>query len=138
MTKMRTKDWGLLGGGAAVSLVAAYLAHAGSIGQSTVSTLTTWVPRLSVVVILLGVLFIYLARDLLGGQVSRNLEVVASGFLIYGLVYWPHKIAWHGSGEPSWLGVSAGAWQTFFHLLTVSTLVIVAYGFYLFWQMGKE
>lgn len=135
---MKPLDWGLIGVGSALSLGAGYLAHVGMMGQATIDVLATWLPRLSVVAILLGVLFIYLSRDRLGGSVSRNLSVIASGFLIYGLIYWPHKVSWHGTGEPAWLGLSPGAWQTTFHLLTVSTLVIVAYGFYLFWQMAQE
>lgn len=138
MTKMKSLDWGLIGGGILLSLIAGYLAHIGSLSRATVDALAMWLPRFSIVVILMGVVFIYLSRDRLGGSVSRNLSVVAAGFLIYGFIYWPHKVSWHGTGEPAWLGISAGAWQTTFHLLTVSTLVIVAYGFYLFWQMAQE
>lgn len=134
---LKTQDWLVIGGGFLLSLVGGYAAHSGMLAAGQVSTITGFLPKLTILVLTAGIAFVFLSRDLLGGDTARNLEVVASGFLIYALLYYPHKIMWHGGGEPGWIGLNPGAWQTFFHLFTVITLVIVAYGFYLFWQMGR-
>lgn len=139
---LENKDYAVIGGGILLSFAAAFAAEAGILSSSFVGQLTGLLPQLTLLVILAGVGFVYLSRDLLGGDISRNLEVIATGFLIYALIWWPHKIWWHGTGfggeMPAWIGISAGAWQTFFHLLTATTVAIAGYGFYLFWKMGQE
>jgi hypothetical protein len=138
---LETRDLAVIVGGVLISLVGGYAAHSGVLAQGQVDSLTFVLPHLTMLVLFVGVLFVILSRDLLGGDTARNLEVIASGFLIYAVLYYPHKEMWHGAGfggdKPAWLIFSSGAWQTFFHFFTVVTLVIVAYGFYLFWQMGQ-
>lgn len=138
MADMTTNDMGLLGGGLLITLAATYMAQTGMLSEATIGLITTWLPRLTVVVILGAAALIYRSRTLYGGEIERSLEIISAGFLIYGVVYWPHKIGWHGANEPAWISISAGAWQTFFHFLTVTTLGIVAYGFYRFWRIGQE
>jgi hypothetical protein len=133
---MKGRDWGLIIGGIAVSLGAAFWANASGLAAGDI-TGTQWIPRLAVVAVLVGALFAYLARDFYGGTVARGLHIIGIGFLIYGIIWWPHKIGWHGGGEAAWLGIIEPAWQTFFHLLTVITLGIVAYGFYWIWRGGQ-
>lgn len=123
---MKTVDKGIVAGGVVLSFILAFL----EVG------FTGFFPELSVVVILIGGVLAYMARDYYGGQIGRGLEVLAAGFIIYGVLWWPHKIGWHGGGTPAWAGIIEPAWQTFFHLLTVITLGIVAYGFYTLWQVG--
>jgi hypothetical protein len=139
---LEKQDLAVIGGGLLVSFIAAFAAEAQLISSSLVSAITGLLPRITLVVILAGVAFVYLSRDLLGGEVVRRLEVIAVGFLIYAVIWWPHKIWWHGSGMggemPGWLFFSPGAWQTFFHLLTASAIATTGYGFYLFWKMAEE
>jgi hypothetical protein len=134
---LTAQDWTVVSGGVIFSLLGGYAAHSGMIATNTVDTVTGLLPKLTMLILVVGVAFVFLSRDLLGGDTARNLEVIASGFFLYALLYYPHKVMWHGHNEPGWLGLAPGAWQTFFHLFTVVTLVIVAYGFYLFWQMGR-
>lgn len=137
-----TRDIAVIGGGILVSILAAVAAQTGVLTESMVSAISGLLPKLTLLVILAGVSFVYLSRDLLGGEIVRRLEVIAAGFLLYAIVWWPHKIWWHGSGfggeMPGWLGIAPGAWQTFFHLITASAIAITGYGFYLFWQMAQE
>lgn len=139
---LELRDYLLIGGGISASLALAVATEIGLLSESTISVVTGLLPKLTLLVILAGVSFVYLSRDLLGGEIVRRLEVIAVGFLIYAVIWWPHKIWWHGSGYggemPGWLGLSPGAWQTFFHLTTASAIGITGYGFYLFWQMAQE
>jgi hypothetical protein len=121
-----------------ISFLGAYFAGIGLISSSMVSFLTEWIPKATIIMIIIGIGFSYLARDLWGGQIARRLEVIGTGFLIYALIWWPHKEMWHSAGEPAWLAISPGAWQTGFHLMTVTAFGVVSYGFYLFSNIGGE
>lgn len=148
---MERQDWLVVGGGLLVSLGAALWADSQGLAAADIG-FSGLLPKIAVVVLLAGAIFAYLAKEFYGGTVNRGLTVIASGFLIYGVLYWPHKggvpvlaslglpllEGWHGSGTPAWFGIIEPAWQTFFHLLTVITLGFVAYGFYLIWRSGKQ
>lgn len=87
-------------------------------------------------VLLAGLVLVYLARDRYGGEVGRNLEIIGTGVGLLGL-FW---IAWAGyfaAGFPAW-GVTSAFWSTFISLGIVTTFLITAYGFYLFWKAGSE
>ncbi|MFB6159283.1 MAG: hypothetical protein ABEJ95_06540 [Candidatus Nanohalobium sp.] len=83
-----------------------------------------------------GLVFIYKARDQLGGETARSLEVLGLGLLIYVLAYWP-SYKWSVAGSPAWLGLSTEFWSILFALGNFVGLGIVAYGFYTFWEMGQ-
>lgn len=140
---LEQKDYGIIFGGLLLSFVGAFLAEAGILGSSMVGTLTGLLPKLTVLVILVGLVFAYLSRDLLGGEVVDNLDVIAVGFLIYAVIWWPHKMVYHadalgGAAESMFGLLSAGAWNVFFHTLTAAVFGIVSFGFYRFWEMSQE
>jgi hypothetical protein len=137
MTSLGRQDGAVLLAGLAAVGGATVWAQLGGLASSDIGFASV-LPKVTVVVALLGAVFAYMARDFYGGGFNRGLEVVASGFLIYGIIWWPHKVGWHGGGTPAWLGVIEPAWQTFFHLLTAITLGIVSYGFFLLWKEGKR
>jgi hypothetical protein len=83
-----------------------------------------------------GLYFIYKARDDLGGQTARRLEILGTGLLVFVLAYWP-SYTWSTVGSPEWLGLTTGFWSMLFGLLNFVGLGIVAYGFYEFWDMGQ-
>lgn len=134
---LENREWGVVLGGVVVSLGAAFWANSNGLAAADVSWIS-WLPKIAVLVVFLGAVFAYLSRDFYGGEVARSLEVIAAGFMIYAVIWWPHKMWWHGGGTPAWGGIIEPAWQTFFHLLTAVTLLIVAYGFYLFWQSADK
>lgn len=140
---LNNKDYGFILGGILLSFLGAFAAEAGVLGASLVSTLGTWLPRLTILVILVGLAFVYLSRDLLGGEIAKNLEVVAAGFLIYAVTWGPHKMGYHtgalGGAEASIFGVfTPGAWNVFWHTLVAATFGVVSFGFYRFWEMSQE
>lgn len=130
-------------GGVLLSFLGAFAAEAGILSSSLVGTITGLLPKLTIIVILVGMAFVYLARDLLGGEVVDNLDVIASGFLIYALIWWPHKMVYHaaafGGKGASLFGIfTSTTWNVFFHTLTGVLFAISAFGFYRFWQMSQE
>lgn len=140
---LRNQDYAVVLGGILLSFLGAFAAEAGVLSSSLVGSITGLLPKLTVLVILVGILFVYLSRDLLGGEVVQNLEVVAAGFLIYGVMWWPHKMGYHadafGGSMASFFGIfSTGAWNVFFHTLTAAVFGIVSFGFYRFWEMSQE
>lgn len=140
---LNNRDYGIIFGGVLLSFLGAFAAEAGLLGSSLVGTITGLLPKLTILVILVGLAFVYLSRDLLGGEVVQNLEVVATGFLIYAVIWWPHKMGYHaeawGGAASSILGIfSPGAWNVFFHTLTAAVFGLVSFGFYRFWEMSQE
>ncbi|AOV94692.1 hypothetical protein AQV86_02085 [Nanohaloarchaea archaeon SG9] len=140
---LNSQDYGIIGGGILLSFLGAFATEAGIINASLAGTITTWLPRITVLTILVGIVFVYLSRDLLGGEIVQNLEVVATGFLIYAVTWWPHKMGYHaealGGAASSIFGVfTTGAWNVFFHTLTAAVFGLVSFGFYRFWEMSQE
>jgi hypothetical protein len=140
---LNNKDYGAILGGIILSFLGAFAAEAGVLSSSLVTTITGLLPKLTILVILVGLVFVYLARDLLGGEIVNNLEVVAAGFLIYAVTWWPHKMGYHaealGGAAASIFGVfTPGAWNVFWHTLVAATFGVVSFGFYRFWEMSQE
>lgn len=86
--------------------------------------------------LLVGAIFIYLARDNYGGVMARNMEVVGTGLTILG-VTWVAFAGFFAAGFPAW-GVTPAFWTVLLALLVTTSFLIVAYGFYLFWKLGRE
>lgn len=83
-----------------------------------------------------GLYFIYLARDLLGGETARHLEVIGIGLLVFVLAYWP-SYTWSTAGNPAWLGFGSAFWSMLFGVGNIVGFAIITYGFYSFWKMGR-
>lgn len=83
-----------------------------------------------------GLYFIYKARDQIGGDTARRLEILGIGLTVFVLAYWP-SYTWTTLGNPEWLGLTTGFWSMLFGLMNFVGLGIVAYGFYEFWDMGQ-
>lgn len=140
---LRNQDYAVILGGVLLSFLGAFAAQAGILSSSLVGSITGILPKLTILVILVGLAFVYLARDLLGGNVVDNLDVIASGFLIYAVIWWPHKIAYHGAllggkGASMFGFFTPTTWNIFFHTLTGVLFAIASFGFYRFWQMSQE
>lgn len=87
-------------------------------------------------VLLLGGIFIYLARDKYGGTIARNLEVSGLALGILGVTW----VAWAGffaAGFPAW-GVTPAFWTAFLGTLITLMFLVAAYGFYLFYKLGEQ
>lgn len=86
--------------------------------------------------VLVGLSFVYLSRDNLGGETSENLTVLGVGLFVFVVSYWPSYV-WSTAGNPAWFGLTTGFWNILFGMLNLVGFGIVAYGFYNFWDMGR-
>lgn len=86
--------------------------------------------------VLVGLAFVYLSKDNLGGETAKNLEVLGIGLFVFVVSYWPSYV-WSTAGNPAWAGMSTGFWSVLFGMLNIVGFGIVAYGFYGFWDMGR-
>lgn len=82
--------------------------------------------------LMLGAYFIYRARQRLGGQFERNLEVVGISLAVLGIA-WVVFAGYFAAGFPPW-GVSSAFWATFLGTLIALMFMTAGYGFYLFWK----
>jgi len=130
---MERQDKAVIGVVLVVTVLAGVWAQLMGIGTEV----DAFIDYFTVIATLGSVGFIYLSRDLLGGDIARNLEVIGTGLFLYVLVYWS-SYHWDVAGNPEWLGITGPGWNVFFSLATLVTFGFVTYGFYLFWQMGKE
>ncbi|TYL37203.1 hypothetical protein CV102_17960 [Natronococcus pandeyae] len=76
-----------------------------------------------------------------GGEIGRNLQLIALGLLFFMAAIVPH-IEWHIRGAPEplgppMLGLSSAWWGGFFHVFTIISWVIIIYGFYRFWRLAR-
>lgn len=130
---MKRQDKVVIAGSILVAIFAGLWAQAMGIGTEV----DALIDYFTVIAVIASLGFIYMSRDLLGGSVARNLEVVGTGLFLYVLVYWS-SYQWAVAGSPAWLGVTVPGWNLFFNLVTLVTFGFVSYGFYLFWQLGEE
>ena len=140
---LNNKDYGVILGGVLLSFLGAFATEAGIISSSLAGTITGVLPQITILTILVGLVFVYLARDLLGGEIVDNLDVISAGFLIYAITWWPHKQFYHadalGGSEAAIFGIGTpGAWNVFFHTLVAALFGLVSFGFYRFWEMSQE
>lgn len=76
-----------------------------------------------------------------GGEIGRNLQIVALGLVFFMVSIVPH-VEWHVRGAPgplgpAMMGLSPAWWAGFFHVLTIVSWVVMIYGFYRFWQLAR-
>lgn len=129
---MRTSDKQVVGGAIAFAVLAALWAQFMGLEPAA----DAFIDFLTFAAVAGGLYFIYKARDQLGGETARRLEILGIGLLVFVLAYWP-SYTWATVGNPEWLGLSTGFWSMLFGLANFVGLGIVAYGFYEFWDMGQ-
>lgn len=135
MDVLERKDWYVLGTGIALGLIGAVLAQLGYVGLEAEILLGFAM----VIPILPALAFLYFTRKLWGGDVARYLDFIGVGLIIT-LVMFPIHLQWHmaelaAGSIPAW-GISPNFWYMFFHGMTAHSFVLIAYGFYLFWDSG--
>lgn len=130
---LRKFDYYLGIGGLVFALIAGLLVALIPQKAPIIDLATNYVPSL---VMLVGLVFIYLGRKHLGGQLARCLEVVGIATAILMIMWIPHFV-WHVLGMADIWGFSAGFWLAFFHISTGAAFVLYMYGFFLFYQAGS-
>jgi len=86
--------------------------------------------------VIAGLIIIFKALQIWEGEFSRSLDVIAVAFVCFMLVFIPHNY-WHVVlGSQEWLGFTAPALGSFFHIFQAAAGVYFIYGFYLVWKLG--
>jgi xanthosine utilization system XapX-like protein len=129
MMEFTTRDWQIFGGGLGIVIVASILAHRMQAPIQVEMILDT-------IVTLLGVsvgYFAYKTSKTYGGGVARYVSIMALGVVYYSLTLMPHVMTHIGMLS---VPVPKMAFFYWMHITTIWAFILVAYGFYLFWDGG--
>lgn len=134
---LEKRDYQVIAGAILLPLIAGFL----TMGIESLMTIVLIIVAMTVaagLAVFIGLYAIYKGRSLYGGEVARNLEIIALGFLLFMVSYIPHTL-WHVMGFPDALGpdwsIFSSAWWTgFFHIGAIAFFLISTYGFYRFWR----
>jgi hypothetical protein len=89
------------------------------------------------VVIFSSLYFVYNGIELAGGKVGRAMSLVGFGVGYYGIYILPHL--YYHIAEPEMIGpFNAASVELFLHASTSLTFFVIAWGFYILYQGGKE
>lgn len=127
---LRKNDYALLGGGALIVLLAAYIVPNFVQDPMNIEAYTRIIVG---AIILYGIFAINSAIQSWAGELARYLQLIGIGLGILMLSWIPH-IGWHLRGSPAWLGMGPAFWITLFHGMTVLAFLSASYGFHLFWK----
>lgn len=131
---LRKKDYYVLSAFLVISIISGFFMDFAQ-GELLVSIhdATFYIPGLALI---LGLAFIYFARDKYGGVIARNLEIVGAGVGLAG-VFWVAYAGLFAAGFPAW-GVTPAFWATFLSMSLVTSFLVTSYGFWMFWKLGEE
>lgn len=137
MTNLKKRDFYIVLAAVLLPLISGFLAM-GIQDLMTVVLIIVAMTLAAALAVIIGVYAIYKGRGTYGGEVARNLEIIALGFLLFMIAYIPHTL-WHVMGLPDALGpgwslLSSAWWAGFFHIGAIAFFLISTYGFYRFWK----
>ncbi|MFB6180925.1 MAG: hypothetical protein ABEJ93_03535 [Candidatus Nanohalobium sp.] len=122
------KDYAIMTGGLTIAVLGGVARQVGLISSSVTQLIT-------LLVLITAPVSIYSGRKLWGGEVAKNMELVAIGLGAVILHRIP-ELLW-GSKFLAQLGLSDPFWKGFFNFLGAVGFAIVSYGFYGFWKVAK-
>jgi hypothetical protein len=122
------EDYVILTGGLGVAVAGGVARQLGLISASLTQLIT-------LLVLVTAPVSIYSGRKLWGGEMAKNMELVAIGLGAVILHRIP-EIIW-GSGFLEEIGLASAFWVGFFNFLGAVGFAIVSYGFYRFWKLAK-
>lgn len=129
---MRDNDKLFVAGAIAITVLAGLWAQVMGLEPAA----DAFIDFLTFAAVAVGLVFVYKARDELGGETARSIELLGIGLLVFVLAYWP-SYTWSTVGNPEWLGMTTGFWSMLFGLANFVGLALVTYAFYTFWEMGQ-
>lgn len=134
---LKQNDYLVMGLLAALSGIAGYT----SLMATEPVLVEKWLDRGTILVVLFSILIIYKAKQEVEGDLVRDLELIGIGLAIYMFIYLPH-IIWHITGQnPVEIGsvmIPANFLFGFFHALTISSFILIGYGFYNLWVNQRD
>ncbi|MFB6174791.1 MAG: hypothetical protein ABEJ87_02340 [Candidatus Nanohalobium sp.] len=122
------EDYAIMTGGLAVAVMGGMARQMGFISVKTTKLIT-------LIVLLFAPVSIYSGKKLWGGEIAKDMELVAIGLGAV-IIHRLPEILW-GSKFSDSLGLSDPFWKGFFNFLGAVGFAIVSYGFYRFWKLAN-
>lgn len=125
---MDREDYVIMTGGLTVAVAGGIARQIGLIDSSMTQLLT-------ILVLVTAPVSIYSGKKMWGGEMAKNMELVAIGLGAV-IVHRIPEILW-GSQFLQALGLTSPFWKGFFNFLAAVGFAIVSYGFYRFWKVAQ-
>ncbi len=122
------EDYAIMTGGLAVAVVGGIARQIGLISGTATQLIT-------LVVLLFAPVSIYSGKKLWGGEMAKNMELVAIGLGAV-IIHRVPELIW-GSQFLQSIGLTSPFWKGFFNFLGAVGFAIVSYGFYRFWKLAQ-
>ncbi|MFB6115550.1 MAG: hypothetical protein ABEK04_04590 [Candidatus Nanohalobium sp.] len=122
------EDYAIMTGGLTVAVAGGIARQFGLINSDMTQLLT-------ILVLVTAPVSIYSGKKMWGGEMAKNMELVAIGLGAV-IIHRIPEILW-GAEFPQILGLTSPFWQGFFNFLATVGFAIVSYGFYRFWKVAQ-
>ncbi|AOV94308.1 hypothetical protein AQV86_00070 [Nanohaloarchaea archaeon SG9] len=127
------EDLNIFALGTALVLVLTFLVN--FLGLETASV---YVIDVIPVLLVLGTVYYSLnTQEFLGGEIGRNMSVIAVGLAVYGLTFHMINLPYQVLGHPTTIGLSSSFWLTLTNSLQIFGVSTTAIGFYLMWRESQ-
>jgi hypothetical protein len=127
-SKMDREDYAIIFGGIAIAILGGILRHLYILDGGAIYLLT-------LVVILTAPISIYSGKKVWGGEMAKNMELVAIGLGAVIINRIPQVV--YQINALDFFGLSIRFWAGFFNFLGAVGFAIVSYGFYKFWKVAQ-
>lgn len=127
-SKMEREDYIIIFGGLAIAILGGILRHLYILDGGVIYVLT-------LLVILTAPISIYSGKKVWGGEMAKNMGLVAIGLGAVIINRIPQVV--YQVNALDIFGLSIRFWAGFFNFLGVVGFAIVSYGFYKFWKVAK-
>ncbi len=125
---MGKQDYMIIFGGLAVAVLGGILRHLYILDGGAIYILT-------IAVLLTAPISIYAGKKVWGGEMAKNMELVAIGLGAVIINRIPQVT--YTVNQLDFLGLSIRFWAGFFNFLGAVGFAIVSYGFYRFWKVAQ-
>jgi len=127
------EDLNIFALGTALVLVLTFLVN--FLGLETASV---YVIDVIPVLLVLGTVYYSLnTQEFLGGEIGRNMSLIAVGLAVYGLTFHMINLPYQVLGHPTTIGLSSSFWLTLTNSLQIFGVSTTAIGFYLMWRESQ-
>jgi hypothetical protein len=127
-SKMEREDYLIILGGISIAILGGILRHMYILDGGAIYVLT-------LVVILTAPISIYSGKKVWGGEMAKNMELVAIGLGCVIINRIPQVV--YQLNALDVFGLSIRFWAGFFNFLGAVGFAIVSYGFYKFWKVAQ-
>lgn len=127
------KDLNILAAGTSIVFGLAVLVDVLGLSRSMVYAIDI----LPILLVLATVYYSIQTQGFLGGNIGRNMSLIAIGLAIYGLTFHMINLPYQVLGHPEVLGLTSSFWLATTNALQIFGVSITAYGFYRMWRESQ-